>query len=61
MEDSLLDTPLMPSPVFGPLHNDTADNQTEFSHAELILDTLNARLHGTFRHHIRQALELELL
>jgi len=61
MEDNLLDSPPMASPAFGPLYNDPDDNQTESSQAQLILDTLNARLHGIFRDRIRQALELDPL
>jgi len=61
MEDTLLDSPPMASPAFGPLYNDPDDNQTESSQAQLILDTLNARLHGIFRDRIRQALELDPL
>ena len=49
MEDTLLDSPPMASPAFGPLYNDPDDNQTESSQAQLILDTLNARLQGIFR------------
>jgi len=61
MEDSLLDSPPMAAPAFGPLYNDPDDNQTESSQAQFILDTLNARLHGIFRDRIRQALELDPL
>ena len=59
MEDTLLDSPPMASTAFGPLYNDPDDNQAESSQAQLILDTLNARLHGIFRDRIRQALELD--
>jgi len=54
-----IDSPPIASPAFGPLYNDPVDNQTESSQAHLILDTLNARLHGIFRGRIRQALELD--
>ena len=61
MEDSLLDSPPMASLAFGPLYNNPDNNQTESSQAQLILDSLNARLHGIFHNQIRQALELDLL
>jgi len=61
MEDRLLDSPPMALLAFGPLYNDPDDNQTESSQAQLILDTLNGRLHGIFCHRIRQALELDPL
>jgi len=57
MEGSLLDTPPMTLPAFGPLYNDPDDYQTESTQAQLILNTLNARLHGIFRDRITQALE----
>jgi len=59
MEESLLDTPSMASPAFGPLYNDPEDNQAESSQAQLILDSLNACRHSFFRDQIRQALELD--
>jgi len=61
MEDSLLNSPPMASPAFGPLHNDPDDNQTESSQAQLILDNLDARLNGIVRNQIRLALELDPL
>jgi len=61
MEDSLLNSSPLASPPFGPVYNDPDDNQTESSHAQLILDTLNAYLHGIFRDRIRHALELDAL
>jgi len=61
MEDTLLDSPPMASPAFGPLYNDLDDNQSESSQAQLILHTLNARLHGIFPDRTRQALELDPL
>jgi len=51
----------MASPAFGPLYNDPEDNLAEPSQAQLILNSLNAHLHGIFRDRIRQALELDPL
>jgi len=53
IEDPLLDTPPRASPAFGPLYNDPDDNQAESSQVQLILDSLNARLHGICGDRIR--------
>jgi len=61
MKDSLLDTPAMASPAFRPRYNYPDNNQYESSQAQLILDTLNARLHDICCHRIRQAFEVDPL
>jgi len=61
MNDTILATPPMASPAFGPLYSQAGYDSDEATNANQFLSTLHSRLMGILAHRVREALKTDAL